>query len=64
MKISADELRKLTHDAEHAFWQVIVQRFPQATTGELSIDRTCRLTVAAMNAIEEWVDNNVPSATK
>jgi hypothetical protein len=62
MKISESELRELTQAASDAFWQVVVQRFPQAETGDLSIDLTCKLTVAAENAVEEWVDLNVPSA--
>jgi hypothetical protein len=53
------DIKSLAQEAEDAFWQVIVKRFPQATTGDLSIDRTIRLRLAAEEAIEEWIRNNV-----
>lgn len=49
----------LADEALDAFWQVIVRHYPEATTGDLSPDRTIRLQLAAEAAIEEWVDNNV-----
>jgi hypothetical protein len=42
-----------------AFWQVIAKRFPEATTGDLFIDRDIALTMAAIAAVAEWIDNNV-----
>jgi hypothetical protein len=64
MTISKADLRDITQEAELAFWDVLVKRFPQAQTGDLSVDRTIRLSIAAQEAVEEWVDNNVPIATK
>jgi hypothetical protein len=46
-----------------AFWEVVVQRFPQAETGDLSPLTTHRFHEAAEAAIEEWVWANVPSTT-
>ena len=64
MKISQAELRDITQEAELAFWEVLVKRFPQAQTGDLSIDRTIRLSIAAQDAVEEWIENNVPTVAK
>ena len=50
----------VTNDALDAFWQVVVRRFPEATDGDLSIDRTIALDIAAKEAVREWVSNNVP----
>jgi hypothetical protein len=58
MTQSDDELHELTERAMNAFWQVIADRFPQATTGDLSIDRTVRLHVAVEEAVREWINNN------
>jgi len=63
MKISKADLRDITQEAECAFWEVLVKRFPQAQTGDLSIDRTIRLSIAAQEAVEEWIENNVTTAT-
>jgi len=56
-------LQSVADDALEAFWQVVVQRYPQAETGDLSPIATIRLQTAAENAIAEWVDNNGPSTT-
>jgi hypothetical protein len=58
-----NHLRSVADDALEAFWQVVVQRYPQAETGDLSPMATIRLQTAAENAIAEWIDNNVPSIT-
>ena len=50
----------LAEDAMQAFWAVVAERFPEATTGDLSIERTIALTITAQAAIREWVQNNVP----
>jgi hypothetical protein len=49
----------LAYEALDAFWEVIVRRFPQAKFGDLSPERTIRLSDAAADAIEEWISNNV-----
>jgi hypothetical protein len=58
MTLSNDEIRDLTEHAMDAFWQVIVERFPEATTGDLSIDRTIRFSLAGEEAVREWIANN------
>lgn len=50
----------LAEDAMQAFWAVVAERFPEATTGDLSIERTIALEITAQAAIREWVQNNVP----
>lgn len=55
-----DAVRVITDQAFDAFWQVIVKRFPQATTGDLSPWTTIRLQLAAEEAVAEWIGNNVP----
>lgn len=57
------DLRSVTDEALEAFWQVIVKRYPQATTGDLSPLTTIRLDQAAEVAIAEWVWANVPTTT-
>lgn len=56
-------LESVTDEALEAFWRVLVQRFPQAETGDLSPWATIKLSTAAENAIREWIDNNVPATT-
>jgi hypothetical protein len=56
-------LRSVTDEALDAFWQVIVQRYPQAESGDLSPWATITLSTAAENAIGEWINNNVPATT-
>ena len=51
----------LAEDAMQAFWAVVADRFPDASTGDLSIERTIALTITAQAAIREWVQNNVPT---
>ena len=45
-----------------AFGRVLVRRFPQATTGDLSPERTIGLVLAIEQAAEEWIENNVIAA--
>lgn len=54
----------IAEDAMLAFWAVVVKRFPDATSGDLSIERTIGLTMTAHAAIREWVQNNVPTVQK
>jgi hypothetical protein len=55
-------LQSTADEALDAFWQVIVQRYPEAKTGALSPWTTIKLQIAAENAIEEWIHYNVPTA--
>jgi hypothetical protein len=52
----------LANEALEAFWEVVVRHKPQAKTGDLSLLTTIKLTIAAENAIEEWISANVPSS--
>jgi hypothetical protein len=54
------EFDDLSDEALQAFWRVLVTRFPQATAGDLSRERTARLRRAARDAVAEWIANNVP----
>ncbi len=49
-----------TDAALDAFWDVIVNRYPEAVTGDLSPGATIALQLAAEDAVYEWVVNNVP----
>lgn len=46
-------------EASEAFWAVLVRHFPEAKFGDLSPERTIRQIVANVDAIEEWISNNV-----
>lgn len=59
-----EHLRTLADEALDAFWQIIVRRYPQAKTGDLSPLTTIQLQIAAENAIDEWVWANVPRAKR
>jgi hypothetical protein len=56
-------LQSVTDEALDAFWQVLVQRFPLAESGDLPPWATITLSAAAEYAIGEWIDNNVPATT-
>jgi hypothetical protein len=61
-QIAHDELlRSVTEKATDAFWNVVVEHFPEAETGDLSPLTTFRFDQAAENAVAEWVWANVPS---
>lgn len=51
---------KLANEALDAFWSVVARSFPEATTGDLSIERDIALSMTATEAIAEWIANNVP----
>ncbi len=53
------DLPTLAEEALEAFWHVIVQRFPEAKSGDLSTGQTLDLKRMAEEAIEEWIANNV-----
>jgi len=60
MKLSPQASTTLAEEALDAFWQVIARRFPQARTGDLSWDCVLALRSAAEQAIQQWVENNLP----
>ncbi len=45
-------------EALDAFWEVIAEKFPQATTGDLSPLASIHLQIAAEKAVDEWVNCN------
>lgn len=53
MTKSKDDLRILTDQALDAFWQVVAQRYPEATTGDLAPWPTIQLQIAAENSEHE-----------
>jgi len=52
--------KDVTDEALDAFWDVIVKRYPQAVTGDLSPGATIALQMAAEDAAHEWIVSNVP----
>jgi hypothetical protein len=56
----ATHFEDLTEEALNAFWGVIVKRFPQSVSGDLSPAATISLHMAAQAAVKEWIMNNVP----
>lgn len=56
--------RELAERALDAFWQIVVQDYPEARTGDLSPWTTFLLGKAAEDAIAEWVWANVPHANR
>lgn len=56
------DLSHVVEAALDAFWDVVVDHYPLATTGDLSPLTTVALDRAAANAVGEWVQFNVPSA--
>lgn len=51
----------LEAEASKAFWGIIVKHFPEAKFGDLSPERTIHQRIANVDAIEEWISNNVPT---
>ena len=64
MNITTDpkELEDSIREAEDAFWEVIVKRFPTAKSGDLSPETTIAFTFAGEAAVREWIWANVPGA--
>jgi hypothetical protein len=56
-------LQDVADAALEAFWQVMVDRYPEAETGDLSPHAAFALQIAAEDAIAEWIYNNVPATT-
>jgi hypothetical protein len=57
-------IRAVAYEAMEAFWQVVVQHFLGAVSGDLSPCATIALRLAAEEALAEWIENNVPETTK
>ncbi len=56
------DLSTLTQEAEDAFWQVVVQHYPEATSGDLSPWTSFQFSQVAEQAIAEWIYANVPES--
>jgi hypothetical protein len=55
---------ELLREAVDAFWAVITDRYRDAEFGDLSPQRTITFWNAASEAVQEWVENNVPTLCK
>src|SRR5262249_45926115 len=52
----------LVEEALDAFWDAVIRRYPDVTSGDLSPEATTTLNLAAKAAIKEWLDNNAKQA--
>lgn len=50
--------------ADEAFWAKIVEAFPEATSGDFPPDAHIAWQTAMENAVEVWVNGNVPGAAE
>ncbi len=53
------KINQVVSDAEAAFWAVVCEAYPEATTGDLSIPTTIALETMLEKVLTEWVDFNV-----
>jgi hypothetical protein len=58
------DIKDVIEAADLAFWKVVADNYPDAESGDLSIDRTIKLSEAQRYAVDEWVENNVPKDPK
>src|SRR4051794_20286269 len=63
-KKSPADNQHLIDEALDPFWDIVVEAYPSAMTGDLSPLTTTRLQAAAEDAVKEWVENNVPARKK
>ena len=54
----SNKIEELTENALGKFWNSIAKQFPHAKTGDLSPDATIKLSIAAEQAVGEWIENN------
>jgi hypothetical protein len=57
--LSNRDVETMVNKAADAFWAVIVQNFPWSASGDLSPLATVALSRAQMDAVNEWIRNNV-----
>ncbi len=55
------KLFRITTKALNAFWQVVVDHYPQAASGDVSALTQIRLIIAAENAFAESAGADVPT---
>lgn len=54
-----DRLESAVEAGEEAFWEVVAERFPEATAGDLESGTSAHLSTAMEEAVKEWVGLNV-----
>ena len=59
-KGSKKSIESVVEDALFEFWASIAAAYPEATTGDLTPASIFPLKKAAVAAVEEWVEYNVP----
>lgn len=59
-KGSRKDVETVVEDALFDFWAAIAKSYPTAKTGDLSPHASFGLKRAAVAAVEEWVEANVP----
>ncbi len=57
--LSKRDVERMVNKAADAFWAVIVQNFPRSVSGDVSPLATVALNRAQMDAVNEWIRNNV-----
>jgi hypothetical protein len=57
-------LESVTEKALDEFWSIIAREFPEATSGDLSVEATVNLENTAKRAIAVWISNNVPASNR
>jgi len=58
--ISKREIALVAEEALDRFWASVAAAYPQAKTGDLSPGADIPLRRAAVAAVTEWVESNVP----
>jgi hypothetical protein len=51
----------IVQDAIYQFWQNVARDCPSTTTGDMSVSGVIAFEKAAKQAIEEWIQSNVPN---
>ncbi len=57
--VSESKFNEVASDAQFAFWAIVAERFPEATTGDLSPAMSHKLDCVMGEALTEWIDNNL-----
>lgn len=59
-----EDIRRVAHIAEDAFWADVARSFPHVKTGDLSVESTIRFRDACALVIREWLEQNTPEMTE
>ena len=57
-------LREVVEEAELAFWAKVAELLPEASSGDFPPDACMAFTEAATEAVDTWVEFNVPDYGK